>query len=377
MRILYITDQIYLPGGAEKILIQKLNYWADVLGADVLLLTTSQDGRPPFFALSPKVAHKNLSVKGTTLSSYLNPSRTLDFFSDVKKVKSAIRAFNPDAVFLISLGFIRYILPWAAKGYATFNEYHTSYYGFRLGYQNAPWTVKMKKLLAAPLRRWVENRYTGIVFLNQTEYDHYDRKNGLIIPNFFDPSAQHPLVDRKKQVISLGRLSYQKGYDLLLKAWALLEADFPDWNLAVFGHGENREELEKQIGELGLLNARINPATDEVPQKLAESSIYVMSSRFETFPMVLLEALSAGVPVVSFDCISGPRSILTQTDSLLAPPGDVNALADQLRRLMGNDLLRLELGANGQENVRRFSPAKVMAMWVELVNKFKKKPTAK
>ncbi len=375
MRILYITDQIYLHGGAEKILIQKLNYWADVLGADVLLLTTSQEGRPPFFALSPKVTHKNLSVKGRTLSSYLNPSATLEFPTDFKKVKSAITSFNPDAVFLISLGFIRYILPWAARGYATFNEYHTSYYGFRLGYQNAPLAVKIKKLLAAPLRRWVEDKYTGIVFLNQAEYDHYKRKNGLIIPNFFDPSAQHPLVERKKQVISLGRLSYQKGYDLLLKAWSILEAEFPDWNLAVYGHGENREALEKQMSELGLRNARINPATDEVPQKLAESSIYVMSSRFETFPMVLLEALSAGVPVVSFDCISGPRSILTQGDSLLAPPDDVEALADQLKRLMGNDLLRQELGKNARQNVARFSPATVMAMWVALGNKFKKNQT--
>jgi glycosyltransferase involved in cell wall biosynthesis len=373
MRILYATDQVYLQGGAEKILTQKLNYWADVFGADVCLITSEQQGKPPFFKLSDKVKHIDLGI-GYPAGTLYHPRNFGRFKAHFNRFRQEVKSFAPDAVFVISQRLFQQISPFAVGNVPVFYEYHTSHYGFAMGYKNAPSHVKLKKSVSKPLRLFVENRYTGVVFLNQTEFDYYKRRNGLIIPNFFDPSPQPDEAEKKKTVIALGRLSDHKGYDLLLESWATLEPDFPDWTLDIYGEGENRAALEAQVESLGLKSANINKATDKVPQKLAESAFYVLSSRVDNFPMVLLEALWAGIPVVSFDCPSGPRNILTENeDAFLVPPQNTTELARKMKLLMLDETLRLKMGEAGRRNVTRFSPEKVMGQWKALVEKYSKK----
>lgn len=377
MRILYATDQVYLQGGAEKILTQKLNYWADVLGADVCLITSEQQGRQPFFKLSDKVKHVDLGI-GYPEGSLYHPRNLTRFRTHLTRFRKEVKSFAPDAVFVISQRLFHQISPFAVGDVPVFYEYHTSYYGFELGYKRLSAAGKLKKKFVDAITRLAENKYTGIVFLNQEEYDHYSRSNGLIIPNFFDPAVDPISVPKKKQVISLGRFSYQKGYDLLLESWSRLADAFPDWSLEIYGNGENAQQLQDQIKRLGLTNARVNPATTEVPQKLAESAFYVMSSRFETFPMVLLEALWAGIPVVAFDCPTGPRSMLIENqDGLLASPEDVDGLAEQMKRLMQDAALTEKMGKAGHENVRRFNPKEVMGQWLALVEKHRKHRAAR
>lgn len=367
MKVLYLTEQIYLHGGAEKILIQKLNYWADVLGHQATVVTTEQKGRKPFYPLSDKVRHVDFEIDYPD-GALFHPRNFSRFKEQYGKLKALIGTFQPDAVFVLTQRLFRIITPFAAKGCATFYEYHTSYYGFQLGYENSSDKGKLKMRLFNKLFRWAEDRYTGVVFLNKAEFEHFKRPNGLMVPNFFDPSAQTPDVPKKQQILSLGRLSYQKGYDLLLESWAHLEKDFPSWTLQIYGNGENHDALQAQRERLGLQHAFVNDAIDDVPQKLAESAFYVMSSRFETFPMVLLEALSASVPVVSFDCPTGPSSMLIEgSDALLAAPQDVKDLAQKMRVLMQDQAKCLEMGRKGKQNVKRFSPEQVMRQWQELV----------
>ena len=377
MQILYITDQIYLHGGAEKILIQKLNYWVQRYGYKVQLITTHQNKKPAFFKLDDRVKWIDLEMNEET-ASLLNPKNISQLPKHCQRLKKEISEYNPDAIFLISLGFVRYILPFIAGKYSIYNEYHTSYYGFYLGYRKLPFLQKLKKQFLYKVIDIVEGLYTNVIFLNQAEFDHYNKRNAVIIPNFFDQTALQSPIQKKNQVISLGRLSYQKGYDLLIDAWEIVSKTIPDWTLEIYGNGENKEALQKQIAAKKLGHViQLNPATDHVNDKLSESKFYVMSSRFETFPMVLLEAMSNGLPVIAFDCPTGPQSMMSANDSILVERENVKALAKEIIFLIQNDDLRTEMGRNASENVARFNPETVMAQWNQLVHLNAKKKLSK
>ncbi|HEY0092599.1 MAG TPA: glycosyltransferase family 4 protein [Flavobacterium sp.] len=369
MRIIYITDQIYLHGGAEKILIQKLNYWVDWYGYDVLLVTSQQQGRNPFFPMHKNVQWVDLGVNYTEGVSYFNPSNLKKFPGHINKLKKAIADFKPDAIFLISLGLIRYVLPFISGKYPVYNEYHTSYYKFCMNYDEFSPFQKLKKHLADTLIRFAEHYYTGIVFLNQAEYDYYKRPNGLIIPNFFDEIREPLAMPKRNSIITLGRLSDQKGYDLLIEAWKIADEMNTGWTLEIYGNGEDKEMLQRKISEHNLGHSLyLHPATDQVNEKLSESGFYVMSSRYETFPMVLLEAMSHSLAVVSFDCPTGPASMLApDEDSFLVPNGDIHALASKMLELINDAPLRLRMGAAAYENVKKFSPQIVMEQWDLLI----------
>jgi len=369
MKIIYITDQIHLHGGAEKILIQKLNYWVEWYGYDVLLITSEQRGKKPFFHLNEKVQWVDLGINYIEGVSYFNPKNFTKFPKHYSTLKTAIHEFKPDAIFLLSLGLVRFILPLIASRFRIYNEYHTSYYGFHLGYQRLSALHKIKKNITNAAIAFVESFYTKIVFLNDAEFKHYNRKNGVIIPNFFD-EIKHPVSGPKKnQAISLGRLSYQKGYDLLIDVWEIVNASVDDWTLEIYGNGENHDALQEQIRNKNLQDTiHLNKATDNVNEKLSESAFYVMSSRFETFPMVLLEAMSNALPVVSFDCPTGPASMLTPNeDSYLVPHNDVSAMAERMIFIMRNEELRNEMGQKALQNVKRFNPQAIMRQWDELI----------
>jgi len=369
MKIIYITDQIYLHGGAEKILIQKLNYWADQFGYDVLLITSQQLGKDPIFELSNKVKRIDLEINYVEGVSFLSKVNLRKFPQHISKLKKAINDFKPDAIFLVSLNIIRYALPFISGKYNIYNEYHTSYYGFQLGYERLSIAGKIKRRLAYALNSFVESFYTNIIFLNKAEYQHYNRKNAVIIPNFFDETANLPVLSKKNQIISLGRLSYQKGYDLLIDVWEIVDREQMGWTLEIFGNGEDQDALLKKIESKNLSHSlHLNPATNQINHKLAESQFYVMSSRFETFPMVLLEAMSNKLPTVSFNCPTGPESMLTQgEDGIIVPNGDIEALAKEILSLMKDENRRNQMGENAGKNVKRFNPQHIMAKWDALI----------
>ncbi|MFT3795402.1 glycosyltransferase family 4 protein [Flavobacterium sp.] len=371
MKILYITEQVHLHGGAEKILIQKLNYWAEVFGYEVMLITSEQKGKPACYPISGKVKHVDLNIGYVEGKSYFSPVNVKKFPKHYKLLQQQISSFNPDAVFLISLTWIRFALPYLAKGFNIYNEYHTSYYGFQLGYENASAVVKIKKKLAGLFIEFVENQYTNIVFLNQAEYDFYQRKNAVIIPNFFEANVPESSQPKQKQILSLGRMNYQKGYDLLIEAWAKIDNQIEDWTVKIFGNGSDKEALREQVKKHNFKNPLVvGDAISNVSEELLRSEFYVMSSRFETFPMVLLEALSHGLPVASFDCPTGPRSILTENeDAILAQPENPADLAQKMLQLINDENLRRQMGAKGHANVDRFRPALVMAKWDELIRR--------
>ncbi|MEO1427942.1 MAG: glycosyltransferase family 4 protein [Cyanobacteria bacterium J06633_8] len=172
----------------------------------------------------------------------------------------------------------------------------------------------------------------------------------------------------KKWMVSMGRLTYQKGFDILIPAFAKVANNHKDWQLIILGKGELRPELEKLVEDLNLTDKVILPGVVKNPFTiLKKAELFVMASRFEGFPMSHGEAMACGCPVISTDCPSGPREIIRHdVDGILVPTEEVNALAQAMDSLMSNEQERMRLASRATEVTERFSLDNVMDSWDKL-----------
>jgi glycosyltransferase involved in cell wall biosynthesis len=168
-----------------------------------------------------------------------------------------------------------------------------------------------------------------------------------------------------KVVIAAGRLTRQKAFGRLVDAWADVAPQHPDWRLRIFGEGPKRRSLRRRIRRRKVRDsARIEHFSDHLYDEFAQSSLYVMTSRREGFPMVLLEAMSVGLPIVSVDCYTGPRDIVTDgVDGRIVPEDDKPALVQAMSELMADDAKRKAFGAAALEAATRYEPAQIAARW--------------
>lgn len=190
-----------------------------------------------------------------------------------------------------------------------------------------------------------------------------------VFPNAVPDVGGHRATLDEKVVIAAGRLVRQKGFDRLLPAWAEVVKQHPDWQLRIFGSGGERESLQRQIEELGIQDsAHLMGFTRKLHEEMSRASLYVLSSRQEGFPMVLLEAMGVGLPVVSVDCVSGPRDIVREgVDGHVVPEDDTPALAAAMSRVMGDAELRKTYGAAALETAARYDAAQIAARWEERI----------
>jgi glycosyltransferase involved in cell wall biosynthesis len=202
---------------------------------------------------------------------------------------------------------------------------------------------------------------------DKQKWNEIDQNKIMTIYNPVSSSSQQFSSCENKRVIAAGRYSLEKGFDLLTEAWKYVNEKHPDWTLHIYGDGD-RTDLEKRINRLKLTNSFIaNGKTNAITEKYLESSIFVLSSRWEGMPLVLIEAMSLGVAPVSFACPSGPRDIITHgIDGLLVENGNIEMLAENICYLIENEEKRKEMGRNARESVKRFDAKVIMSQWKEL-----------
>jgi glycosyltransferase involved in cell wall biosynthesis len=189
--------------------------------------------------------------------------------------------------------------------------------------------------------------------------------NILVLPNplSFYPGQSSSLQNKK--VIAVGKQGYQKGYDRLLNSWKIVNKKHPDWKLEIYGTIAPESNLEEQAKRLDIdYSVFFFRPEKDIESKYLDSSIYVMSSRFEGFGMVLIEAMACGVPCVSFDCNYGPSDIIThEVDGIVVPNGDCDLLANSICKLISDEALRTTMGKKAKENVKRFLTENIIKQW--------------
>lgn len=372
-KIVYCTPALYMAGGVERVLTLKANYFAGHYGYDITIILTDGRDKPLFYPLSDKVKVINLDINFEELWTcsfarkivvYLRKQREFR-----RRLKAELMRIRPDITVSLlrrEINFINSIPDGSRK----IGELHVN----RANYRNfeANDTNFIKRLFA---KSWMLSLVTHVKKLDRfvvlTDEDRRtwtELDNVCVIPDplSFRPSECSTLTERR--VIAVGRYVYQKGFDLLLQAWSQVEKATPDWQLAVFGTGD-RGPYEHLIDELGIdrERCRLNGSTTDIQKEYADSSVFVFSSRFEGFGMVLVEAMACGLPVVSFDCPCGPKDIVTDgVDGLLVDSGNVDKLADSLIRIIGDDALRKRMADKARVNVRRFDMEVLAERWRQL-----------
>ena len=198
--------------------------------------------------------------------------------------------------------------------------------------------------------------------------------NLQVIPNPITitdgPSANYD----QKQVIAVGRYTYQKGFDLLIKAWEKVYVMHPDWRLNIYGGG-NREQYQAQAKALGLQDVVVcHGPVSNIREKYAESAIFVLSSRFEGLPLVLMEAMATGLPPVAFACQCGPKDIIEHgIDGILCKAEDIEELADGINYLIESKEARASIGTKAAINIQRFSLDSIMHQWDVLFREIRRR----
>ena len=343
-------------GGAERVLSRMANHWA-ARGREVTLLTF--DGsEPPFFELHPAVRHRPLDLT-------MSRASVRGLTKLLRILRRAIRESAPRAVIsFMDHTNVLVLLATRGLGLPVIVMEQTSPAHRAIGRK---WNV---------LRRWTYPWATRLVVLHRDVLQYFAapvRRKGRVVPN---PVAAPPAARaaprgrrRPNTVAAMGRLGPEKGFDVLLRAFADVAPECPEWSLVIWGEGGLRGELERLRDELGLGGRAFLPGRTREPfGKMRQADLFVLSSRREGFPNVLCEAMACGLPVVSVDCPFGPGRIVRDgIDGLLVPPGDPRALADAMRRLMRDAPGRRRLAARAPEVVERFSLEKVMRAWDEVL----------
>ncbi len=366
MRIIIHTSALEM-GGAERVLTTMANYWAEK-GWEIIILTHDDGSEPPFFELAESVRLIPMGTgapyAGLLAALTRNIGRTLCVRKELVKAQ-------PDCI--IALGEsngVRSILASLRLGVPVIVGEHSDYRD--TASSTSGWIWDLLRSLFYPLA-------DRIVVLTQWSKECFNdriQRKATVIP---DPVPTDWLAGIKagpeaasglpeNTIAGMGRFVRQKRFDLLLRAFALVARE-NECSLIIAGDGPLRPELEELTRRLDLVDRVMMPGLIKDPWRLlSNATMFVLSSEFEPFGMVLVEAMFCGMPVISFDCPAGPREIIRHgIDGILVPPLDVEALAREMARLLNEADERKRLAERGPEVVERFGPERVMGIWEELL----------
>jgi glycosyltransferase involved in cell wall biosynthesis len=363
MKVLILVDQVIRPGGLERALAHKVGAWCKA-GHDLEIVTIETAGKAPFYDFPEVVVWRDLGIHYDHRRSLLAPANLLRAIRHFFRLRSAMRRSQPDVVIHCGYGYDFYFGPLVvASNTFLIKENHSSRYPLSKSANSLVGRLKRR------VRLFVEERYDACVYLSAEEAKLAGARNAVVIPN---PVADAPSTRRNRRnvVIAAGRICHVKGFDRLLQAWAIASPQLQGWLLEIYGDGELSDvmALENQIADLGLAGrVSILGATPQILDRMAESSVFAMTSRTECFPMVLLESMQLGLPVIAFDCPTGPRNILADgATGLLVPDGDVDAFAASLIYLVKHEEFRQQLSDNAKQHVQRYSVPEVARQWGKL-----------
>ena len=368
MKLIYCIASVYNPGGMERVLLNKVRWFVVHRGYDILVVTTDQQGLPPFYAFPPEVRMVDLGINYSVDNSRAPLAKILAYFRKrrlhKKRLTELLMREKADIVVSLYPSESSFI-PDIRDGSKKVLELHYNKF-FRLQY-NRRGLLGLADRFRTRQDERIVRRFDKFVVLTREDAGYWGALPNLaVIPNaaLQIPDVAHESSSRR--VIAVGRMDYQKGFDRLLDAWAQIPAAVRDgWTLDIFGQGEWMQMLQEQIGRLGIGDsAHLCRPTRQIFEEYARSAFLAMSSHYEGFPMVMIEAMACGLPVVTFAYPCGPKDIIRDGENgLIVPEGNIPALAEAMGRLMADTALREQMSEAARDVIRTYSEENVMNQW--------------
>jgi glycosyltransferase involved in cell wall biosynthesis len=358
-KVMVILPSVSIPGGRERV----MSNFANHLYQDFDFLFVVMDNNlEPFYPI-PK------EVKLIGIDSYFMTDKSINknktgYINDIFKIRKIIKTYSD---FNIIIGLeSTYINTFVGLAILGMRKYFIAYEHtvFHVNDRHSFWTF---------LRNTVYKlRVNKVITLTNREQKEFERLVPAveIIPNALTFSNTKAATLDNKVILAVGRFTNEKGFDLLLESMVCVFERHSDWKLNLIGEGIEEEILRGLLIKFNIEgNVIIDKPSNQIQQRYLDSSLYVLSSRMEAFPMVLIESMSFGLPCVCFDCVTGPREIVNDgEDGFLVPPEDVKLLSNYILKLIEDNELRKEMGRKAFKNIQRYSPDIIYKKWQWLLN---------
>ncbi|WP_111709648.1 glycosyltransferase family 4 protein [Lutibacter citreus] len=359
MKLLYITNAINGSGGLERVLAVKASYLVDKFGYEVHILTLNDGDKKPFYNFSSALKFHDIKVGGNPINYFL---------SYRKGIKQVLKNIKPAIISVCDDGLKGLLFPIIfGKKIPVIYERHASLDFNFISETNKSANQKLKNYCVQLVMVWGAKKFNAFVILTNGNKKDWNKVNCTVIPNpapfqEFDQDFKKP---KKNLVLAVGTQSFNKGFDRLISIWGMIVKKHPDWRLEIYGKQNKKLNLQQIIKKQGLSNSLIlNDPIKNIADKYAEASIFVLPSRSEGFGMVLIEAMSFGVPCVAFDCPHGPADIIKNNeDGYVVDNGNIEEFAEKLADIIENQEKREQMSEEAKINVKRYAPEKIIPIW--------------
>lgn len=370
MKIVYTIHGTCNPGGMERVLISKANYLVNLPNYEVFIITSGQKGREPFYEISSKVKCIDLGINysetitgNPLIRLYDSAIKFLRHKRRLKKVLLDIRADIVVSMFTNDVSFLHKIKDGSKK----ILEIH---FGreFRL-LKDRKGVMRLVDVYMTHLNDRIVTKYDKFVVLTHQDKESWKSKENIAVIYNAVPDSDNKIVSslNNKKALAVGRVVYQKNFELLVDLWGEIVKKHSDWILIIVCVGST-VELQERIQSKSLENYIVlEPPTSNIKDYYIDSSLYLMTSRYEGFGMVLAEAQNYGLPIVSLDCKCGPREIVNNDENgYLIEEGKLTDFVEKVSIILENETLRKEFGKNAKTNSLKFSEEIIMQQWLQL-----------
>lgn len=364
MRILYTYRSLAIWGGIERILVDKMNRLATMYRDEVYMLTTDQGEHPVVYSLSDAVHLEDLDIRFHLQYRYSVWRRPFEAMRLTRcfeqRLAEQISHIQPDVIVcttadpVASIVKVKGDIPLIVESHSIFTRTFGEK-GIRQRY--VAWLLKKGLKKTASVVALTEGDAA------EWRKIHHDVR---VIPDMVHLGSPSDEGAACKRVIFVGRLDYQKRVMDIIDIWQRVHPHFPDWQLDIYGEGEQQAEAERAACALNM-NINVHQPTQRIFDRYRESAFLVSVSLFEPFGMVMPEAMSCGLPVIAYDCPYGPADIITDgVDGFLIAQDDKQMFGDRMCQLMADENLRRQMGEAAVLSAQRYSAERIMPQWKQL-----------
>lgn len=356
MKILYVVPNINNEGGVARVLAIKTHYLIENYGFEITILTQNNGHDNLFFDFNKNIIFHEMHLNG-------NAFRFFNSFRN--QLKSTIIKIKPDRIIVCDNGLKAFLIPFIIKlKIPLLLEIHSSLYIEEKNHKNKLLSILKSKLFSF-YKKFGANQYNQVIVVSPESIKEWNLKRGIVISNPLWFLTDKVADLSQKKVISVGRHVYEKGFDRLLEIWKKVILRHPDWNLSIYGKSNPDFDIVALAKKLNIdKNITFFEPVKNIHEKYLEASIYLMTSRYEGFGMVLIEAMASGLPCIAFDCPCGPRSIIENNQNgFLIEDGNENQFIQKLEYLIENENLRIDMGNKSKISINKYQIEAIMEQW--------------